>query len=505
MVATAETGARAVDMQRDERLPVVAVAAALVVMLAPNLTLPGYTTYDSQRVLQIGVVVVTALALVALPPLRRDVGDRVAGAPRSATAVGLAVVLGLVSSLAAASPSTGLLDVALLTGSVVVALTLAAETRREPSLVATLVTVAVAVGVLLQLVPLLVERDVSSGTGLLWSVGGVNGGFAHPRYLNQLQAFALPLLAVLACSDRAVPRWGGRLLVLVTAWSLVTTGGRGAGAAVVAGTIVVATAWSTPGRRVALALLPPGLVGAGLAVLTRSGLTTGGPGGARPLTTLSGRGTIWRDAAERIADAPLLGVGPGHLAHVAVLPPYDLSRPAHPHDAPLQLAAEWGLPAALLALGALAAGGVWLLRGDPIGPDRVERIGVDVPVVRAGAITALGAGLALSLVSGVIVTPVALLLLAVVAGLSFGSTVAAGEGCAGGGATTPATTRGAAIGWGVAALAAAAAVVLLVEVTTSPASALAADRAAYEDDGPADVDVQFEPRFWLHGVRGLEP
>lgn len=504
-MATAETDTRAVDTRRDERAPVVVVAAALALMLAPNLTLPGYTTYDSQRVLQVAVVVVTALALAALPRLRADVGRRVAGASRVWAAAGLAVALGLVSSALAPSPTTGLLEVGLLAGSVVVGLTVAAESRRAPIGVATVVTVAVAAGVLLQLVPLLVEREVSSGTGLLWAVGGVNGGFAHPRFLNQFQALALPSLSLLATSDRPVPRWSGRLLVLVTAWSMATTGARGAGAAVVAATVVVALALGRPGRRWAVALVPPGLVGVALAIVTRSGLTAGGPGGARPLTTMSGRGTIWRDALERIGDAPLLGVGPGHLAHVAVLPPYDLSVPAHPHDAPLQLAAEWGVPAALLVVGVLAIGGLWLVRGKPIGADRVDRLGVDLPVVRAGAVAGLGTGLALSLVSGVLVTPVALLLLAVTAGMAFGTTAAAGGVAGAEVETATAATRAAAGGWVVVLVAVAASGVLVAEVATKPASTLAADRAAYEADGPPGVDVQFEPRFWVHGLRGIGP
>lgn len=67
----------------------------------------------------------------------------------------------------------------------------------------------------------------------------------------------------------------------------------------------------------------------------------------------SGRWPLWQRATELILSHPWLGVGPLHFAHYS----QDLEIAAHPHNAPLQIAAEWGLPA-LVALSALVLAGI---------------------------------------------------------------------------------------------------------------------------------------------------
>ncbi len=62
------------------------------------------------------------------------------------------------------------------------------------------------------------------------------------------------------------------------------------------------------------------------------------------LTTVSSREVLWQLSWEAIKSSPWLGIGPMQFAAL------DSSVGAHPHNWPLQIAAEWGLPAlALLA------------------------------------------------------------------------------------------------------------------------------------------------------------
>jgi len=74
------------------------------------------------------------------------------------------------------------------------------------------------------------------------------------------------------------------------------------------------------------------------------------------LMTDSSRGLLWHKAWEQIRGAPGWGIGPMHFASAAQANPVA----AHPHNLSLQLAAEWGLPLALLAFG-LVGRALWRL------------------------------------------------------------------------------------------------------------------------------------------------
>jgi O-antigen ligase len=63
------------------------------------------------------------------------------------------------------------------------------------------------------------------------------------------------------------------------------------------------------------------------------------------ITSLSGRGEVWALAWAQIQAHPWLGIGPMHQAAIPMK--YGV---AHPHNAVLQFAAEWGVAAALALL-----------------------------------------------------------------------------------------------------------------------------------------------------------
>lgn len=110
------------------------------------------------------------------------------------------------------------------------------------------------------------------------------------------------------------------------------------------------------------------------------------------ITTLSGRGVLWQIAAEQIQRHPFLGVGPMHLSaiknHIA----------AHPHNAALQLMAEWGIPASLALTMPLVLGFIALIRLVREAPKEEANLAVCL-------IGGLLAAMILSMVDGVIVMP----------------------------------------------------------------------------------------------------
>ncbi|EPN59413.1 putative pilus biosynthesis-like protein, partial [Pseudomonas syringae pv. actinidiae ICMP 19096] len=128
--------------------------------------------------------------------------------------------------------------------------------------------------------------------------------------------------------------------------------------------------------------------------------------GDRLTTSLSAREILWQQAWEMIKQRPLLGFGPMHFADIwnAVA--------AHPHQAILQWACEWGIPSTLcvagLALYGLSTTAVLLRkRAQSLEPVDLMRLCLFASLI--GALTQ-------SMVDGVIVMPYSQLWLAIIVG-----------------------------------------------------------------------------------------
>lgn len=127
------------------------------------------------------------------------------------------------------------------------------------------------------------------------------------------------------------------------------------------------------------------------------------------IESLSGRGELWAMAWTQIQAHPWLGIGPMHLAAM----PFEYG--AHPHNAVLQLAAEWGV-IATLAIILPAVFGIYHLLA------RLRQQASDHPtnvLLMCLSASLLAAG-AQSMVDGVIVMPYSQLWLALIAGWTFG-------------------------------------------------------------------------------------
>lgn len=124
------------------------------------------------------------------------------------------------------------------------------------------------------------------------------------------------------------------------------------------------------------------------------------------IADLSGRGELWAMAWAQIQAHPWLGIGPMHLAAIP------MKFGAHPHNAILQLAAEWGVPAALALLLPAVLGMQRLLT-------RLRQRAT--PNLLQVCLTAsLLAASAQSMVDGVIVIPYTQIWLALVTGWAMG-------------------------------------------------------------------------------------
>lgn len=188
--------------------------------------------------------------------------------------------------------------------------------------------------------------------------------FDNYRFFNHAQTISLPLLILLCVlpHERASARLG--YLLLAACWwaLLLASGGRGTMVGLAGGSalaIVIAARSSMPFLRtmivtaiggylinkaffdwlpVSIGLEPFSLLNA---LIERS---------IRSPTSL--RDVLWWECVRSIVQHPLLGIGPMHFAHYAKA----LNIAAHPHNAFLQVAAEWGLPAFALLCVALTIG-----------------------------------------------------------------------------------------------------------------------------------------------------
>jgi len=249
-------------------------------------------------------------------------------------------------------------------------------------------------------------------------------GFDNYRFFNYVQTIALPMLGLLAAR---LPERGRRLFwwgITALWWMLLyVSAGRGT---FVGLTVAIAVVWCALGKSAwawCRAMLLAGLAGL-LAYLffyvfipVARGLAPFG----LLLTTVersvenptSSRLQLWIRALEMVAEDPWLGAGPLHFAHYG----RDLQLGSSPHNWPLQIGSEWGLPALLLLCGALALAlfKLWQLRKLVAAKDQ--------STLTAWLVTGL-AILVDGVVSGLIVMPTSQLWIALYVGCAWGWTCA---------------------------------------------------------------------------------
>ncbi|WP_080034086.1 O-antigen ligase family protein [Pseudomonas syringae] len=238
-------------------------------------------------------------------------------------------------------------------------------------------------------------------------------GFSNKRFYGQFQTFTLPLLALplLLTSTRRSIKVG--LFCLTSLWWMIAISGGTRGTWLgMAAAVAVVFCLGRAGRRWAGWQLGAASTGLLLFSLLFSvlpsllGIEVSNFAGDRLTTSLSAREILWQQAWEMIKERPLLGFGPMHFADIwnAVA--------AHPHQAILQWACEWGIPSTLcvagLALYGLSTTAVLLRkRAQSLEPVDLMRLCLFASLI--GALTQ-------SMVDGVIVMPYSQLWLAIIVG-----------------------------------------------------------------------------------------
>ncbi|MDP5291060.1 O-antigen ligase family protein [Oceanimonas sp. CHS3-5] len=383
----------------------------LAIMLAPSLYLiTDLASYDYHRVLQILLFSVLLLAVTRFPAR-----NALSGLP--CLILFTCAALGILSAYINGGFIHQWTEVGMMIALVAGADSVARAYNRYPVALESWVKPAWLLGALVYSL-----LTVAYSYHLLSNAGGMTGyqpmhGFANPRFLNQYQGWFLPVLTGLLLMKS--PPWLSRntweCLVsfgAVMHWALIwQTQGRGVMVGLIASTLLVALFMGKNGRRYASLTLLLSFLGALIAwllfktpalVAETTRLTSSG---------LSRRDVLWADAIGYVESSPWLGIGPMQLA----TGPTEIA--THPHNAVLQMAAEWGVPATLLLCMLLLWGFYrWFIwaRSYNAAPNHE-----DSPWLVALTASMTTAAVH-SLVSGIIVMPMSQLMLVLVLGLAIG-------------------------------------------------------------------------------------
>ncbi len=391
-----------------------------------RLTNSGY--HDDQRVLEVLCLSLGALLLILNlwcdTPVWVSIGKPIAGL------IAIFFIFGFFSSVTAYSPRHALYEwssfgLLLLLGGII-----ANEVAKNSKQQLDLVLLVLGAGCALYIfnVALVYVWVLQSGTQLYAYEFII--GFTNHRFFNHIQTTSLPLLGLLTL--RSVQRgptttnpahyWW----VLLSLWwmLLFLSAGRGTFVGILAGMTMVIF-WqgrqALPWCRVMLLSAIAGLAAYIVFFILLPILM-----GLQPFWLLneiversienpgSSRGALWQRAIEMTMSRPLLGAGPLHFAHYG----RDINMGAHPHGWPLQIAAEWGIPA-LLCLSSVIFIAVRKLL------DSTRMIALNDLKNQAVLSTWLATGIAIltdGLVSGLIVMPSSQLWIVIYIGCAWGWT-----------------------------------------------------------------------------------
>lgn len=369
--------------------------------------------YDQQRLLQIALLGGAAVGLLTW--WRGPAVAFFMGLPRWAVMAFVAAFsAGLLSSFSAEYPRFAALEWA--TFLLLLVLTMltamqASAARASFDLWAGRLVVTLAVVIALKV---MVGYLVLLTHGQLQTVRLFEGVFSNRRFFGQVASMVVPLLAYpLLRGGRSRPAQAALFALLAAWWMLlIVSGTRGTWMAlfVAAGVLAVFARRACAGWvRIQVAALGAGVLLFGILFVwlpTWLGAGASIENRGSDISALNGRAELWAMAWSQIQAHPWLGVGPMHLAAIP------MTHGAHPHNSVLQLAAEWGVPAAIALLLPALIGVLRLLM------KLREEASPNILLVCLAA--SLLAAAAQSMVDGVIVIPYTQTWLALVAGWALG-------------------------------------------------------------------------------------
>lgn len=172
-----------------------------------------------------------------------------------------------------------------------------------------------------------------------------DSSFSNRRFFGQVASMVIPLLAY-PLLIKATPLWQRWTFFLLLAawWMLVIVSGTRGTALAITGSSILLAIFFWQNSKTWLKFQLAGVLAGGMLFVVLFvwlpvllGQTPVLENRASNLVALSGREELWGMAWTQIQAHPWLGIGPMHFASLG------LKYGAHPHNAILQLASEWGV------------------------------------------------------------------------------------------------------------------------------------------------------------------
>lgn len=473
----------------------VTLACLLFIALVPSIEfIPALQLYDQKRLLQVALLCLTALKIIAGGARSSCVGVGFMAFPVLARhALAGIVVLGCLSAWHAAAPLAAALEVSLAILLFALAVAVADELTDAPLLLRRGLAIAVAVSAVLYLAKFLggYAAAMLAGDKLVWPEPFA--GFSNPRFFSQFQSLTLPLMMLpFVCAPGNAKTV--RILALLLGWGwwmlLFASGTRGTLLAMAVALVAVPVLLPRQAKHWLWLQLQAAAGGFMLYGLMFYGVGQGQTDFTQTAARIasmssSGRAELWMIATDAIGCFPLLGIGPQNYALLGA------RFGAHPHNALLQFAAEWGLIATAIIVALVG----WAFLKWIMSVRSTESGQHAGTVLRVSLTGAMIAGITHSLVSGVMVMPLSQTTLAVICGWALA--------CYRLGTAHTAATRyenRQSRQW-IGGISLASAALVLASVTAYDASYLHA-RSAWQRE---PVPFGEQPRFWQQKMPSSRP
>jgi O-antigen ligase len=375
----------------------------------PNVLSFGY--YNEKRFIQIMLLVFLGLVLWLSHTDQINVASAFFSLPIVIRRLLIAVAaLGMISSLLSKIPTVAFFELSLFVSLFGLSLACSAIVREWPAQTKLATVIAVAVLAAAYDAEVISQYCVAINTSSNWLFRDLIGGFSNPRFLNQIQSWVLPFLALSLTIRRVrpfvliVPMW----LVGSLFWMTVfVSEGRGTPVALGLASIFVCLSFGQQTFRWLLRQFSMALTGFVLYIV--AWMQTSGKVSLAIRTSSSGRLELWQSAITLIREDPLLGAGPGH--YITNL----MSQ--HPHNALLQWAAEWGLVSTVIVVFIVLWGYIqWVRQSKQIAKHSKDNE-IELRIALTVSLTAAGIH---AMLSGIIVMPLSQLLGALIIGMSLG-------------------------------------------------------------------------------------
>jgi len=371
--------------------------------------------YDSARFLELVILISVAVLLLVISTWRHQSLMVFASIPNTIK-LGLSafLILALISSIFAQFPEKSLQEISLFLLLFMFGIICQFLTSNNKTLMDRLFIATILLGALLFICHFVICYLAAVVTNVSFSWISPFVSFSNVRFFSQYQAYTLPILVIPLITFNLPLRWRTVTLILLAFWWALhfATGTRSVWVALIITTLFLLIFLKDRARQWLIWQLVGMLIGGifylafdyltldnslyGLGSITKRGLDD------------NGRWPLWLNAFEMIKNHPLLGIGPMHFAF------NNFTIAAHPHNSTLHIAAEYGLPAVLIAVYLVVAllkkAVVWCIK-----PTYSEN-----PQINIALTASLVCGLCDSLLSGNIIMPHSQMMLFMIGGWLIG-------------------------------------------------------------------------------------